>query len=174
MRLTPGVVSKAFIGWILCVGACLTALVLSSSSSSSSSDATFFRFGPHDDLLIMGIRIDTPARYGGVVLYSFVNSVFRAVLHNYLQPWLINNVQDEARDKRHLDRRSAYEIASVCVVYNWTDWVLYMNILLAQADLVVVEIGADLLMALVTTAYYLRAPQQQQQQQQPLLGYSQQ
>lgn len=90
-----------------------------------------------------------------MVGYSFVNSIFRTVYHNYLNPWIINNVQDEERCKKHLLKWNVYEITSVSVVYNWTDWLLYMNILLAQVDMMIVEVFADLLMSLVTTYYYL-------------------
>jgi hypothetical protein len=64
---------------------------------------------------------------------------------------MINNVQDEERPKQHLKRYNVFEIATVCVVYNWTDWLLYMNILLAQIDMML----ADLMMSYVTTYYYL-------------------
>lgn len=154
MRVTPFIVSKIFIGWILLICIVLTVLLCNIPSEYK----TFYRFGPHKDLRILGIQIDNGWKYFGVFLYSFINSVFRAAFHNYLNPWMINNVQDESRPKQHLDRYSVYEIASVCVIYQWTDWLLYMNILLAQIDMMIIEVSADLMMSYVTTYYYLGTP----------------
>lgn len=157
MKVTPFVVAKAFIGWILLICIVLTILLCNTSDEYKR----FYRFGPHNDLRILGIQIDTGWKYFGVVLYSFVNSIFRTAFHNYLNPWMINNVQDEERPKQHLKRYNVFEIATVCVVYNWTDWLLYMNILLAQIDMMLIEVTADLMMSYVTTYYYLGTPKLQ-------------
>jgi hypothetical protein len=72
--------------------------------------------------------------------------------------WIINNIQDESRSKKHLDRYQVYETCTINVIYHWVDWLLYMNILLAQIDMMIVEIIADLLTTLVLTRYYLSVP----------------
>ena len=154
MRINPYIVSKVFIGWIATICVVLIALL----NNTSPEYTTFYRFGPHEDLRIMGIKIDTASKYFGIVMYSFINSIFRTAYHNYLNPWMINNVQDEERQKTHLKRYNVYEIATVCVIYNWTDWLLYMNILLAQIDMMLIEVAADLLMSYIVTFYYLRTP----------------
>jgi hypothetical protein len=71
---------------------------------------------------------------------------------------MINNVQDEDKDKQHLDHYTVYEIAGVSVIYNWLDWLLYMNILLAQIDMMIIEVVGELLISYITTYYYLKTP----------------
>jgi len=154
MNVNPNVVAKVFMGWILFISIILTVLL----TNTPKEYKAFYKFGPHDDLRILGIQINTPWKYFGVVSYSFINSIFRAAFHNYLNPWMINNVQDEERSKAHLRRYDVYEIATICVVYNWADWLLYMNILLAQVDMMIIEVVSDLVMSYVTTYYYLGTP----------------
>lgn len=127
-------------------------------SKSTDTSKSFYKFGPHDNFIILGIKINTTWKYTGIVVYSFINSLFRAVFHNVLAPWMINNVQDEHKSKMGLKHVTAYEVCSVHVIYNWVDWLLYMNILLAQIDMMIIEIVADLLMTCATTYYYLRPP----------------
>ena len=49
----------------------------------------------------------------------------------------------------------AYEITYVIIVYNWVDWYIYMNILLAQVDMLLIEITCDMIMSGVIARYYL-------------------
>lgn len=146
------IATNVFALWICIIVVLMSVFVV----LSNPADKRFYRWGPHDDFAIMGVPINTPIRYMVLVLYSFINSVFRTVHRNFLTPWLINNVQDESRDKKHIKPHFAYEVTTVIVVYNWVDWLLYMNILMAQIDMVVVEIVADLITSLFTSYYYLR------------------
>ena len=154
INVSPYIVSKIFIGWIVIISLVLSFLLVNTNAEKKK----FYRFGPHEDLWILGIQINTYWKWMGVVGYSFLNSIFRTVLHNYLNPWIINNIQDEERSKQHLKKWNVYEVTTVAIVYNWTDWLLYMNILLAQIDMMIVEVVADVLMSLGTTYYYLGTP----------------
>jgi len=152
--IQPNIVSKFFIGWICFVCTSLTILLCNTSDIYKS----FYRFGPHSDLIILGIQIDTNIKYSCIIAYSFTNSIFRTIFAKYLHPWMINNVQDEDKDKQHLDHYTVYEIAGVSVIYNWLDWLLYMNILLAQIDMMIIEVVGELLISYITTYYYLKTP----------------
>jgi hypothetical protein len=154
MNINPFIVSKLFICWIIIIYVLLTALL----HNTSQEYKTFYRFGPHSELKILGISIDTDEKYLGVITYSFVNSIFRATLHNYLTPWMINNIQDEEKSKKHLNYYNVFELTTVCVIYTWTDWLIYMNILLTQIDMMIIEVSGDLIMSYITTYYYLINP----------------
>lgn len=154
MKITPFLVSKLFICWLAVIYVLLTVLLHNTCEEYKS----FYRFGPHKDLKILGICIDTDLKYFGVVAYSFINSIFRATLHNYLTPWMINNVQDEAKSKKHLSYYNVFEVTTVSVVYTWTDWLIYMNVLLTQIDMMIIEVSGDLIMSYITTYYYLISP----------------
>ena len=148
------IISKLFMIWVLIIY-----VVLYNVLKNTTDDYKhFYRFGPNPDLIIMGIQINTMSKYYFLITYSFVNSVFRTIHHNYLHPWILSNVQNETKNKDDLNHYSVYQIVTISTIYNWTDWLLYMNILLSQIDMMIVEIIADLAISYITTYYYLKTP----------------
>ncbi len=124
---------------------------------SNNSDNQLFRFGPNPDLIIMGISIDTREKYVSVVSFCFVNSGVRCMNHNILQSWIINTVQDKT--VAHVNPRQSYEISFISTIFNWFDFFMYMNILMSQFDMLLIETFADLIMTAILTSYYLRLKQ---------------
>jgi hypothetical protein len=115
------------------------------------STSTFYRVGPHENLVILGgIRVDTWGRYLLVVLYSMVNTCLRSAKCNVLAPWLLLNVQDETKPLGNLNTFHAYEMTLVTNLYTWVDWWISVNLLMAQIDLVVLEVVFDFV-----TLYYI-------------------
>ena len=152
--ISPYIVSKVFIVWMAIVCLVLTIVLCNTPDKYK----TFYKFGPNENLIILGIKIDTYTKYMIIVSYSFINSIFRTIHHSFLSPWMIHNVRDEERDKVHLNHFSVYEISTVLVIYTWLDWLLYMNILLAQVDMVIIETLGELIISCITTYYYLQTP----------------
>lgn len=142
------------------LGAWAALMTLAIVWEAAKGDSAFFRVGPHPDLVIMGMRIDTAAKYAVVVIYCFVNSIARSVHHAVVNSWVTNNVQDVTRSPGLRGRTAAvYEIVAVSTVYTWLDWVMYIFILLSQADFVCIEVVAELLVSFVTTRAYLSVPE---------------
>jgi len=137
--------------WILLIGI----LIINISKYADNEQKQFYKFGPNDDLTILGFIINTRNKYCIVVSYCFINSVFRTLHNSILHAWLINNIQDETKNKPIEMRKLAYEITCVTTIYTWFDWFIYINILLSQIDMVLIEITADLIISVITTAYYL-------------------
>jgi hypothetical protein len=144
-------VSRAIGAWCACVVVTVGAVALRHAGGGS----TFFRFGPHEDLRVLGVAIDRAGPYTLLVCYSFVNAVVRAVHANVLVPWLVNNVQDVGRPLGAACVRYAYEVSALVTLYHWIDWLLYMSILLAQVDMFLIELTADLLATTGTTYVYI-------------------
>jgi hypothetical protein len=136
--------------WILAITTGMTYIIC-----TTHLDTTIFAIGPNRNLYIFGICIDTLPKYGVVITFCFVNSGIRAMSTNVLRSWVINDVQDKS-NKRPINHRKAYILSSVSVTYNWFDFFMYMNILLSQIDLFVLEIIADLIMTCLLTNYYLK------------------
>ena len=145
--------ARLLLAWMIGVSACIAAAV-----SSSSPATMFFRFGPHHDFVVLGVRIDTPARYVAISLYCFINCILRSVHHNVITTWIISNVHDETCDKSHLRPAAVYEVVAASTLYAWWDWVVYIFILLSQIDMVLIEVAAELSVAAVTTCAFLRTP----------------
>ena len=118
------------------------------------SDIQIFKFGPNSGLFIMDICIDTNAKYFSVVIFCFVNSGVRCMNHNILQSWLINTVQN--KEVIIVNTQQSYEISLISTIYTWFDFFMYMNILMSQIDMLLVEIIAELIMNTTLTYNYLQ------------------
>lgn len=120
------------------------------------SDNPIFQLGPNKNLHILNIAIDTPAKYAAIVSVCFVNSCIRTMNRNILHPWIINVIQDKTNATSTTYAQS-YELSFVNTIYNWFDFFLYMNILLSQIDMLLVEIIADLIITFFLTTDYVRS-----------------
>ena len=142
----------------------ITILIINISKYADSEQKKIYNFGPNKDLNILGFIIDTQYKYILVISYCFINSIFRTLYNSILHSWLINYIQDETKEKSIEIRHFAYEITCVTTIYAWFDWFIYINILLSQIDMVIIEIVADLIVSILTTTYYLRTKPDKQDQ----------
>ena len=110
--------------------------------------------GPSNSLVIFGMRVNTNQKYIGVVVLCIVNSAVRVMNTNIIHAWVINNIQD-TKIYFKVNTSHAYEITAIHAVYSFVDWYFYMNIILSQIDLFMIEMVVDLAMAVLTTRYYL-------------------
>ncbi len=120
----------------------------------NNKNDTTIKFGPSDSLVIFGALVDTNEKYIGVVVLCIVNSAVRVMNTNIIHAWVINNIQD-TKIYFKVNALQAYEITAIHAVYSFVDWYFYMNIILSQIDLFLIEMGVDLVMAILTTRYYL-------------------
>lgn len=154
------IVSRIVIMWILII-----ALIIGNlNDQMDSTEALFYRFGPHNNLLIIGIKINTFSKYFAVIIFCFINSLIRNITHNILNSWLINKVQDISIVKSKHIHFFAYEVTYVTTIYVWVDWYVYMNLLLAQVDMFLTEITADLIMSGFVTYYYLNTTSEKEKE----------
>lgn len=150
-------VIKSFILWLLFIFCALLLVLLFNKENTTYS--SFYNTGPSNNLIILGIVIDTKLKYSCLVLFCSVNSCFRTLSHNFLASWLINNVQDNKANKETLNRSIVYSASIINVIYTWVDWLLYMNILLSQIDLFFCEVLSDIIVTCVCNNYYLQQKQ---------------
>jgi len=126
------------------------------------STSTFYRFGPNENLVILGgIRVDTWGKYLLVVLYSMINTCIRCVKGNILTPWLMLNIQDESKPLTGVNPFHAYEMTLVTNLYTWVDWWISVNLLMSQIDLIIIEIIFDFVTLYYITRRYLTLPGRQ-------------
>jgi hypothetical protein len=116
---------------------------------------SFFVFGPNDKLVIFGFNINTFPKYFIILTYCFINAIIRACYHNIITPWITNSIQDISKKKSKKIISFAYEVTFVSTIYNWFDWFIYLNILMSQVDMIIIEIIADLIATIGSTYYYI-------------------
>jgi hypothetical protein len=179
MKITmQKVVSRWILFWMVFITISLSIIKLKrdgnetieNGDGNQDKEDLFYKVGPNVNLIIMGIKIDTYGKYFIVVSYCFVNSMSRTLCNNVLHSWLINQVQDESKDKKMIPKSFAYEVTITTTIYFWFDWFIYMNILLSQIDMILIEIMADLVMSLMTTTYYLHKGENRDSETLPLFN----
>ena len=144
-------ISRINILWMVIVSISIGSLY----NKMDSTTMEFYSFGPSNKLIVFGLAINTITKYIIVVFYISINSLIRTLNHNILIPWLINSVQDITIEKKVENKSIAYEITYVVTVYSWVDFFIYMNTLLAQVDLLLIEILCNVIISRFITTYYL-------------------
>lgn len=123
-------------------------------------DTSFYRFGPNPELVILGITIDTPEKYGLIVLYAVINTVIRNLDHSIIAPWITLNVQNinaqPTEDTEKKDTNKQFEISIINTIYSWFDWLIYINMLLAQVDMFLLETITDVIAIYFVTRWYIK------------------
>jgi len=117
----------------------------------------FYTFGPSQSLVVFGLKVDTYSKYSVIVAYCFINSLLRSAYRDILLAWQTNSVQDITKVKKKDVWCFAYEVSFVTTIYGWMDWYIYINLLLSQVDMILIEISSDLFMSFATTRYYLES-----------------
>ena len=146
------VFNKALLLW---AASCSLFLTIAVNKTSGDSETKFFTFGPRDELVILDIKINTPWRYSVVVIYTIISTIARTVLQEVVSPWLIQSVQND-KPKDEYTQRYAQEVAIGEVIYRWFDWFMYMNILLAQVDMMLIVLVGNLLAVMYSTRVYMK------------------
>jgi hypothetical protein len=73
-----------------------------------------------------------------------------------LRPWLLNHVQQNETPKTPFVYDYAVRVNSIVLIYQWIDWWIYTNLLLAQVDFVFIELTCHFIIStIVLKTYYL-------------------
>ena len=145
------IISRINILWMIII----VISIISLYSSMDSNQVQYYRFGPNSNLIIFGISINTYIKYIISMIYLCINCFIRTLNHNILTPWIINSVQDITIKKHNNIHFIAYEINYVITIYSWIDFYIYINILLAQVDMLLIEILCNVFISGFITKYYL-------------------
>ena len=149
-------VSRIITCWMIVI---LTIMLsyLFANKEDYTGDTSFYRFGPNPDLVIIGIVIDTPTKYGLVVVYAVINTVIRNLDHNIIMPWIMLNVQNlKITNIDAKDIPKQYEISIINTIYSWFDWLIYIHMLLAQIDMFLLELTTDVIAIYFVTRWYIK------------------
>ena len=153
------IVSRVIAAWMIIILTILLSYIFA-NTEKFTGDTSFYRFGPNPELVILGITIDTPAKYGLIVLYAIINTIIRNLDHNVIAPWITLNVQNikalPTEDTEKKDTKKQYEISIVNTIYSWFDWLIYIHMLLAQVDMFLLELTTDTIAIYFVTRWYIK------------------
>jgi len=143
--------NRVLAAWIVTIVVTISCL----NKHMDEESRQFYTFGPNQSLVVFGLTVDTYSKYSVIVAYCFVNSLLRSAYRDILVAWQTNSVQDITKIKKPEMKWFAYEVSFVTTIYGWIDWYIYINLLLSQVDMILIEISSDLFMSFATTRYYL-------------------
>lgn len=146
-KLRIDIVAKSLLAWV--VGVTIFIAFINKNKNNP-----FFNFGPNDNLTIFYIKINTAGKYIVVIFYTLISTIVRTLQSEVMTPWIIQSIQNEG-EKTEYARKYAYEIVIIDGIYRWFDWFMYMNILLTQFDMMLMEVIGNLFISYITTYYYL-------------------
>lgn len=150
------IVSRIITCWMVVILTIMLSYIFS-NKEDYSGDTSFYRFGPNPELVIIGIVIDTPTKYGLVVLYAVINTIIRNLDHNIIVPWIMLNVQNiKITNIDAKDISKQYEISIINTIYSWFDWLIYIHMLLAQIDMFLLELTTDVIAIYFVTRWYIK------------------
>ena len=149
MAVPVDILSKCVVAWITAM--CIFLFICVKDNMTTK----FFRFGPHEDLFLFGIAIDSYFRYCLVVFYTFVGTILRTLQAEVIRPWVIQEIQN-SKPKSEYVVNNSYFVVSSDAALTWFDFFMYINILLSQIDFVFLEAFWTLCTSLFTTTQYLR------------------
>jgi len=138
-------------GWMTAVVIAISVFI-----SKLTTRDVFYNFGPSSTFVVLGMTIDTYTSYTCLLIYCFINTIIRNLNIQYVTPFITNVVHDTTVNKNHLSKRLIYEIVLLNIIYVWVDWFIYINLLLSQLDMVIVEIIADIIVTSFITRNYLK------------------
>ena len=150
------VVSRIITCWMVVILTIMLSYIFA-NKEDYTSDTSFYRFGPNPELVIIGIVIDTPTKYGLVVVYAVINTIIRNLDHNIIVPWIMLNVQNiKITNIDAKDISKQYEISIINTIYSWFDWLIYIHMLLAQIDMFLLELTTDVIAIYFVTRWYIK------------------
>ena len=150
------VVSRIITCWMVVILTIMLSYIFA-NKEDYTGDTSFYRFGPNPELVIIGIVIDTPTKYGLVVVYAVINTIIRNLDHNIIVPWIMLNVQNiKITNIDAKDISKQYEISIINTIYSWFDWLIYIHMLLAQIDMFLLELTTDVIAIYFVTRWYIK------------------
>ena len=142
--------SRVLTIWIIAI--VIVFLVLNKNNNSS-----YLRYGPNNDLVIIGIKINNVIKYTLLVFLIIINIIMRNINNEIIRPWIILNIQNTVQE---IDsKKECYEISIVSNFYVWFDWFCSLILLFSQIDICLIDIFVDLLSTVILTRYYLKQKQ---------------
>ena len=139
--------SRVLTIWIIAI--VIVFLVLNKNNNSS-----YLRYGPNNDLVIIGIKINNVFKYTLLVFLIIINIIMRNINNEIIRPWIILNIQNTVQQIEN--KKECYEISIVSNFYVWFDWFCSLILLFSQIDICLIDIFVDLLSTIILTRYYLK------------------
>lgn len=93
--------------------------------------------------MVGSLKLDTWTRWSAVSVYTFLNHAISGTAGNVVDPWIMNEVQDDSHSRLRFSKRKAFFMIIFYKIAGWIDYVLYLVIALSRLDLMIIGMAAD-------------------------------
>ena len=120
------------------------------------ANSKFVAFGPRKELSFMHVSVDTPYKYGMLVIMIIIHTVVSDFISDSLNPHLLNALQNTS--SRYIPHKPHvyYTVTTIYAFYCGISQLFIIFIAFAQLDLLIVRLLSDILANLLTTSLYLQ------------------
>jgi hypothetical protein len=66
----------------------------------------------------------------------------------------VQNINSPNNDIKDIPKQ--YEVSIINTIYSWFDWLIYINMLLAQVDMFLLELTTDVIAIYFVTGWYIK------------------
>lgn len=115
----------------------------------------FYKFGPSENLVILGLVIDSYALYAGVICYTLFNTISRTLNNQIVYPWITLVIHDTTVPKHDLSQLYMHEITQASTIYTYIDWFIAINLVFSQLDIILIEFIGELIITFIVTRMYI-------------------
>lgn len=129
----------------------LAMAVMFYASCTDTENNEFLHMGPSNNTKIMGVVIDTWAKWYTVSTLAFVKTAMNEFIGDSLGPWIINTIQDEKTKTLPYNKNVCILIVEMYTIYAHVMAIFGLALMLSQVDFLIVRVVADL----IVTAYSL-------------------
>lgn len=118
-------------------------------------DTNYVRFGPSDDLVIIGIgvKIESWEKWWLVCSFSFLDSLFGHFVFDTLFPWINNSILNVEKLEIHNPKGETWILINLLYLVNVIRMIFSSGLVLTQIDIFLIGQLGCLLAGCLTTGY---------------------
>jgi hypothetical protein len=143
-----------FLSTLMVAWLCVVGLIMAEIGVFSNSK--FIAFGPRKELTFMHVSVDTPYKYGFLVVLIVSHTIISDFISDNLTPHILNSLQNPTM--RYIPHKAYmyYISTTIYSFYCGMSQIFIIFIAFAQLDLLVIRLASDIAANLLTTALYLQ------------------
>jgi hypothetical protein len=126
----------------------------------ANKESTYYRFGPHKDLIVISIKIDNYTRYGVLIVYIMAIRICKVFVNELGMPILGFNIYDPNRKVvKGFTRIELQFQANLMYMMNSISYVFTLQLAIIQLDIAIISVFCSELASIVTINLLLRDKQ---------------
>lgn len=121
--------------------------------------SAFLMMGPNDKTKLFNVPLNTWPKWWAVAIYTFVSTCIAAFASDSVAPFITNTIQDHKTKYIPYSKATCLVIIQVWTVYAVITGTIGLFVVLTQVDFLLIRLVADVVINVMTTAYFLQDKQ---------------